>query len=101
MNKFPVAETILQQLGGRKFAVMVGACSFAGGPNSLSFRFRGCKKWQACRIDYDEGRDLYTMTFFRTPRAPTYDIVKKEYDELYCDMLDDVFEAATGLKTSL
>lgn len=101
MSKFPVAETILAQLGGRRFIAMTGATSLAADALSLSFRFKGCKKWQACRIDLDEGRDLYKMTFFRTPKAPKYEIVKEAHDGLYCDMLTEVFERITGLATKL
>lgn len=90
------AETILAQLGGKHFIAMTGANSFAGGADSLSFRYpRG-----GVRIVLTPD-DLYAMTVYK--RVPFPECIRKiaEHDGLYADQLASAFESATGLRVSL
>jgi hypothetical protein len=110
-----IAETILSQLGGKRFVIMTGAKDIAFGPNGeLQFKLpKGTKnKANYVKIALDFGTDTYTMTFLKT--LSTNEICKriqekrndlidtvKTVDMVYCDMLQDVFTSNTGLYTSL
>jgi hypothetical protein len=95
MDKLQVAKTILFQMGGaNRLSAMIGARYFAGGENNLTFQFRGSKIANLIRITLKPS-DTYTMEFFKTRGS---DCKKVSEDEMiYCDMLRDVFEMATGL----
>jgi len=96
-----VAETILAQLGGRKFTTMTGAKHFIGDGNSLTLRLpsRFAKN----------GINVVKITL--TP-ADEYDIVfsklwgtkltfVSECKGVYCDQLQEIFTEHTGLDTHL
>ena len=107
------AIVILDQLGGNRFRVMVGATDFAymtdeKGNVVFIFRFMVDNKLSAnfCRITLTE-MDLYTMEFLRVGNGVELDGVKsgvevvERYDGLYCDMLESTFASCTGLITRL
>jgi hypothetical protein len=101
-----VAKTILAQLGGQKFLVMTGAKHLTGSPNCLSFHLPNAK--QANGVKYVKIRlnamDTYDVEFLGPAKgAKKYDAPEvKDYKEgVYCDQLQAVFTAATGLATSL
>lgn len=93
-----VAQTILEQLGGNRFKVMTGAHSFcAETDNSLIFKLpkRGCTFGVKIRLTPE---DTYEVSFITVRNGK----VKSEVvDGVYCDMLREVFENHTGLRTSL
>lgn len=99
-----IAQTILQQIGGRRFATMTGSRDFINMGNGLRMSLSK-NKTSANRLDiiYDEGLDLYNMRFYRktfsrkTFECKTKDIVG--YEGVYCDMLEDIFTQVTGLHT--
>ena len=97
-----VAETILQQLGGRRFVAMTGARQFLGGKNSLSFKLPG-KNF--CKGDINYVRieltpmDVYDMVFCRIRGTNVTEIAKHE--GIYNDQLRGIFTQETGLRTSL
>jgi hypothetical protein len=98
-----VANTILNQLGGVKFRVMTGAKNFIGSADALSFHLPGgggfCKDGiNGVRITLDPS-DTYTVQFFRRRGAKLKVIAT--VSDVYCDMLRQVFENHTGLRTSL
>lgn len=97
-----VANTILAQLGGNKFRAMTGAHNFVGGSNNLSFRIPGknfAKDSINCvRIELTPADD-YTVEFLRI-RGHKFTVVSRS-EGVYCDMLQEVFEHATGLRTRL
>jgi hypothetical protein len=104
MPTLPVAETILEQLGGRKFRVMTGASKFVGSATSLSFNLPGgggfCKQGiNRVHIELLPS-DTYTMTFYRFRRGSAL-LVAAIYPGLYFDQLQDIFTSVTGLVTSL
>lgn len=98
-----IAQTILQQLGGKRFAVMTGAHTFTDDGDALTFRLPGKSGYVKDGINVVRVRltaaDDYEVEFFRH-RGMTWEIVYKT-DGIYCDQLREVFENHTGLRTSL
>lgn len=102
MSNLEVANTIAQQLGHstRRMGVMIGAHSFVGSENSLSFRFKARARngSNAVRIVLDPC-DTYTVEFVSL--RGTSRKVKASYSDIYCDSLKGLFERETGLYLSL
>lgn len=96
-----IANTILQQMGGRRLLVMVGADAPIGSADSLSFRFRarGADGINAVRVVYDRGADLYNMEFIKL-RGINRTVVQT-YEGVFCDQLEELFARTTGLATRL
>jgi hypothetical protein len=102
-----IAETIYNQLGGRKFKFITGAKGIEGHDTGLSFMIgRNATKTNHVIINLNAATDTYDITFERVThkRKPSYQmkrtvLVKKE--GVYCDMLRDIFTDVTGLATSL
>ena len=101
MTDLQVANTILEQLGGRKFLVMTGAKNLIGNNVALTMRVNGrCKAGAVnfVRITLDP-TDTYTVEGYyirghkMSPRCRATDV--------YCDRLQEMFTEATGLYTSL
>lgn len=99
-----IAQTILQQLGGRRFAVMTGAKNFIGGENYLSFSLpRGFAKDGINKIKITlDPCDTYTFEAGKVTIRPTpkYETIFTA-DNVYDDGLQRVFTEATGLDTHL
>lgn len=99
-----IAKTILEQIGGRRFAVMTGSKDFADMGNGLRMSLAR-NKTSANRLDiiYDAGADLYNMRFYRkTFSKKTFESRTKDiatHEGIYCDMLEDMFTMVTGLYT--
>ena len=99
-----IAKTILQQIGGRRFAVMTGSKDFIDMGNGLRMSLAR-NKTSANRLDiiYDAGLDLYNMRFYRkTFSKKTFECKTKDietHEGIYCDMLEEMFTMVTGLYT--
>ena len=96
-----IAETIREQLGGARFALMTGAKHFTHDKEgTLSFKIgRNPKGINMVRIKYNRGKDLYDMEFGKfSPKNLTYKI-KKEHKDVYADQMSDIFEKETELYT--
>ncbi len=98
-----VAQTILAQLGGRKFCAMTGAKDFVGSDDALTFKlpsFAGyCTDGINCvRVRLDAS-DTYTVSFYRVRGMKVKCVA--EVSMIYNDQLCEVFESHTGLRTSL
>lgn len=96
-----VANTIAQQLGGTgRLALMIGAKSFVGSENALTFRFAARAKNGAntVRVALDPS-DTYTVTFFSCRGTSVKE--KSSHSMVYNDSLRTVFESETGLYLSL
>lgn len=94
-----VAQTILAQLGGNRFAAMTGAKSFCAGENTLTFKIgRNASKATAVRVTLDPD-DTYMMEFLAIRNFEVTTVAS--FDGVYCDLLAPTFEDATGLATSL
>jgi len=95
-----VAETILQQLGGKRFQLMTGAKQISKGTDEKGNEYLSVK--------FPKGKDgINHVQISLTPRD-TYDIkfgairgvnytVKATFEDIYADMLVDIFEKTTGL----
>jgi len=98
-----IARTILSQLGGNKFVAMTGAKSFGNTGNGLSFRLPGSRGFTKNGINYVKitlnDLDTYNMEFGRI-RGTNYKVIDTQ-NNIYFDMLTDVFTDVTGLNTSL
>jgi len=97
-----IAKTILEQLGGNKFVVMTGAKNLTGLPNGLSFKLPGAEFAKQgvnyVKITLDPS-DTYTMEFGRT-RGSEYKVINT-HNDIYFDVLQEVFTRETGLETHL
>ena len=96
-----IAKTILQQIGGRRFAAMTGSKDFIDMGNGLRMSLAR-NKTSANRLDiiYDAGLDLYNMRFYRrTFSKKTFEKDSETHDGIYCDMLEEMFTMVTGLYT--
>ena len=104
-----VANEIFRQLGGNKFVAMTGAKRFLSDKNTLSMKI-GKNKTEANHLKITlNGKDLYDMEFSHIvePRLNrktwTYSEMKikvlQEYNDVYCDMLQELFTNFTGLDT--
>jgi hypothetical protein len=94
-----VARTILEQIGGNKFAAMTGAKNFVGSSNALSFSIgRNCKNINRVVITLTP-MDEYNMEFGRVVKGAFK--TTTEFKGVHCGELQDRFEDATGMFTSL
>lgn len=99
-----VTETIYQQLGGNRFAMMTGAKNFVAYPDLLEFSIpRNASSANRVRVFYEPGTDLYTLTFNRT--SVTAGGVKStevaRFNDVYADQLQPLFTEVTSMYTSL
>lgn len=96
-----VAQTILQQLGGRRFQMMTGAKNFLNLKNGLSFRIPATMTKQ--KINYVKielnGLDLYDLEFGRIWKLDYKKI--KTLENIGAEQLQQVFTQVTGLDTRL
>ncbi len=91
MTDLKVANTILEQLGGRRFVLMTGAKRFTGTENALSFT--AARK--AYRITLDAS-DTYTV------RQTTFaGRVLREESLVYADQLQRTIRRFSGLEVSM
>lgn len=106
MADLTVANTILAQLGGRRFLAMTGARNLVGGNNTLSMQLPGNARYDGKRVNGVmitlTPADTYTVdaVFVRTSPQYSRNIVASR-DDVYCDNLREVFTRLTGLATSL
>jgi len=104
-----VAETILQQLGGRRFIMMTGAHHFSyyvneNGNTVLKFKIEESKSLiNTVLIEYNP-LDLYNMHFLQVSVKQDFTFFSKtvlSHSNVYCDQLEELFTDATGLYTRL
>ncbi|HEX2833938.1 MAG TPA: hypothetical protein VHW00_13085 [Thermoanaerobaculia bacterium] len=95
-----VAETILEQLGGRRFMVMTGARHFIAEGDALRFRPPSnlANKGIAVRIT-PNCMDTYDLIFSNVTGFDVTEIVT--VTDIYADQLRDVFTHETGLDVVL
>ena len=95
-----VAREILNQLGGNKFRVMTGAKNFMGFSEGLVMKIgRNSSNSNYLKITLNM-MDLYDMEFAKVSRMGEKKSVT-EYNNVYNDMMTDVFTKHTGMYTSL
>lgn len=103
MADMTVAQTILEQLGGKRFRAMTGATSFVGSDDTLSFKLPSTPGYvrqgiNGVRITLTP-LDTYTVQFLRFRLGDMTTVAT--VDDVYCDMLQEVFTRVTGLATRL
>ena len=95
-----VAETILAQLGGRRFLVMTGAKA-SSDRNTLILKLpRGARNSIKAVVITLEPSDTYSMRFVKQARDGTVTTVR-QLDQVYAEDLQRIFTDVTGLETSL
>lgn len=93
-----VAQTILQQLGGKVFTKMTGAHTLTAHANALSFRLPMATRNKANYVKVTlNAMDTYDVEFLST-RSKS---VKGYYEGIYADKLRGLFEDETGLRTAI
>ena len=110
-----IAEEILTYLGGRKFVACTGCSNFhsSGDQDFLVMNIpRNGSKANRLEIKYNYGTDTFTMRFYRHRNASystkrfintgncwtdAKDTDLKIYEDVYCDMLRNLFTEYTGL----
>lgn len=107
-----IASTILQQLGGNKFIAMTGAKHLVALDNGIKFSIgKNASKANTVKITLN-GLDLYDVEFIKfTPYSfkikndgtfkETLESSKviATKNDIYSDMLQDIFTSVTGLYT--
>lgn len=100
MDNQEVANEILRQLGGQRFIVMTGVKNLSSSPTSLTMKLPKCgTKAQWLKITLNS-KDLYDLEFVRLTKTYEREVVK-EYSDIYCDQLQEIFTQETKLYTSL
>jgi len=95
-----VANEIYRQLGGNRFRVMTGAKNMVSTENGIRMRI-GRNKTNANYMEVVlNSMDLYDITFAKVTKMGEMKSVKT-YDNVYNDMLVEIFESHTGMYTSL
>ena len=115
MSDLHVANTILQQLGGKRFIVMTGSKNFVGDEHGLTMTLaRNKSRANRLRITLT-AMDDYNLEFYRySPSRMKVDHKKmtcewvpqkretvKRYNGIFCDQLEEIFRITTGLYTRL
>ena len=115
MANTATANTILQQLGGGRFSAMTGAKNFIAIDNGLVFNIgRNASKANKVKITVN-GLDLYDVEFIKyTPysfkisrdglsfkETQESSVTVAEYNNIYDDVLQEVFTRVTGMYTRL
>ena len=94
-----IAQTILEQLGGKRFIGMTGAKNFGDTGNGLAFQVPAKltkNKINAVKIELHPS-DTYIVKFMRIGSSSLK--VISTFEMIYCDQLEDLFERETGLLT--
>ena len=95
-----VAKTILSQLGGNKFRMMTGAKNFVDHGDALSMKIgRNSSNSNYLKITLNM-MDLYDVHFSKVSKMGEEKSVK-EYNNVFNDMLVEIFESHTGMYTKL
>lgn len=101
-NNNPVAQIILEQLGGFRFIAMTGAKNLGATSNSLRFNISSRNKAKANGVEITlNASDTYTVHFYSINKRDWTVDTKKQVSGVYADMLQDLFTEVTGLYTKL
>ena len=108
-----VPQTIFEQLGGGRFALMTGSNMFIGDDNTLRMKLaKNASKANRLEITLN-GIDLYDMRFYRYTAErmsfrnnefriyPEKVTEIKTINDVYCDQLQEIFTDVTGLYTRI
>lgn len=99
MSDVQIANTIIQQLGGGRFAAMTGAKHMLAIDRGVRFKIgRNHRSINLVEITLDPS-DTYTVKFCRTRKLEVK--VVSEFSDIYFDGLEDIFTRETGMHTRL
>lgn len=100
-EQIEIANTIISQLGGKKFIAMTGAKDIFALEEGVSFKVPGTLTKN--HINYIkvwlDPSDTYTVEFWKYEKMRGDKI--SEHSMVYYDQLQDIFTAETGLDTRL
>ena len=103
-----IATTILNQLGGHVFIAFTGSSKFGVIKNGIKFNIRKNKtraNWMSITLT---PADTYKVTFTKVtlPKIKKNgefqeykEVTIKEFDDIYCDQLQELFTEVAGLYT--
>ena len=96
----PIPNEIFRQLGGNRFAFMVGLKNLSYNDSAIYFDIgRGAKNGiNMVKIELTP-MDDYTVTFYRK-WGMKFSVIK-EFRGIYCDNLVEIFEGNTGFFTKI
>jgi hypothetical protein len=98
-EQMQIAKTILEQLGGNRFVRFTGAKNLVALESGLLFSIPKAKdSINRVRITLTPA-DTYTVEFCAVRGSKVKEVAKLE--DVYCDMLVELFETNTGLYTHL
>lgn len=99
MKNKEIANTIMMQIGGNKFAVMTGIKIYLIVDNGVQMKLtRNNMGAQWLRITL-AANDTYTMEFIKFKKMEV--VENRKFDGVYNDMLQGIFTNVTGLNTQL
>ena len=108
-----VAETILTQLGGRRFVVMTGSKKFMDMENGLRMdlsRNKSAANFLKIMLNGSDTYDMFFMNYKPIKVSNKSGVVKvtpdkltkiAEFNGVYYDQLQEIFTQVTGLYTRL
>ena len=102
-----ISREIYNQIGGHRFVVMTGCSDFYTIRNGLSMKIpRNKSNANKLEIVLND-KDLYNVSFYKNTLPNIKNnflgkkILVKEFSDIYCDQLENIFESVTGLYTKL
>ena len=98
MEATTIATTIYAQLGGRRFAAMIGAKQVALAERKVTVTFPRSRGVNRLEVELDND-DTYTVKFQYEHGVKL--ATKAEFANVYAADLQEMFEHVTGLYTSL
>ena len=99
-----IAKTILEQIGGRRFAAMTGSKDFTDMGNGLRMSLAR-NKTSANRLDIILRRRCRPLQYAFLPQDVQQKDIREQdkdietHEGIYCDMLEEMFTMVTGLYT--
>lgn len=97
-NNKQVGAEILRQLGGRRFIAMTGARNFATDGTNCIFKIPRTNSINCVKIKLNAW-DTYDLEFILIHGEKV--TIKKSFEGIYNDQLQEIFTKTTGLYTSL
>ncbi|UIS74681.1 hypothetical protein [Morganella phage Mecenats66] len=96
-----IANIILSQLGGNRFIAMTGAKQMVAVTDGLQLKLpaRFAAKGINCLQVILLPSDTYRMRFLKVSKMNCKTV--SEFDDVYCDQLQNIFTSETGLNTHL
>src|ERR1700735_2706217 len=104
MADMTVANTILEQYGGKQFIAMTGASNFVGTENSLTCRIAPAKNLITHVVTTLMPSDTYKVEFLHRNIACGIEISREVvsiHEDVYFDSLQDLFEEETDIYATL